>query len=141
MSYSRWSEPGYGFKLWNGSNGKDIVNFIAEHKSDFLSREEADEICEEIEKNGYTDFFEDEPASYIVSEIINTLENATMFSGYRACGDTDQEEMIGISPMYPWFMNQGDYVTKEMADEALKKYGKMLGITEKPDYFDAQYGG
>lgn len=131
MSMCSWTESGYGYPLFNGNNLNKIKKFL---ENDF--KEYNFEKCED------EDDLEDllgESVSWCVANIINNKENVNIFTGYQACGDTDQEEMIGIRPMYPWEMK--DIILIEKADELLNKYGEILGITEKPDYFDAYYFG
>jgi hypothetical protein len=82
------------------------------------------------------------PAAWSVGSIINQLEGTTVFRGYASCGDTDQEEMIGIEPTYPWLMNEKDrMLTKEKVTAILEKYAAILGVTQNPDDFEASYCG
>ncbi len=134
MSQREWTENGYGYTLYKDF-GK-IKEFIVEN-GDFPK-----ETKEEMK--GCTDYCELEecagdPIAWVVAKIINTLENITYVKGFREDGDTNQEAMLGIEPLYPWQMEKP--LERDEADSILNKYAKILGITEKPDYFSATYYG
>lgn len=61
--------------------------------------------------------------------------------GYQSDGDTGQEAMLGIEPCYPWSVTEKDMITKEDADKILTKYADILGVTDAPNYFEAEYFG
>ena len=62
--------------------------------------------------------------------------------GYDAGEEPEQEEMIGVDPRYIWDLNEKDRtLTKEQITEILEKYARMLGISAKPDFFNAEYYG
>ena len=134
MSMRSWSEYGYGYRLYNGDNFNRILKFVEGFdESDSTSYEVADfdELEDEL----------GEPVSWAIAKIINIKEGITAFAGYASCGDTDQEEMLGIAPAYSWTFNESDPKTEEQAKNILKKYAAILGITEEPDYFEAEYFG
>lgn len=138
MSMHAWTEPGYGFKLWTGKNFRTVCDFIKNNDDSVVIPddviEEEDEFSLEEELGA--------PASDVVASIINEKEDYTVFRGYRACGDTEQEEMLGIEPSYPWWLSDKDKtLTKEDADAILAKYAEILGIDEAPDTFNAEYIG
>ena len=145
MSMKSWTEEGYGFSLYNGKNLENIKSFIIDNckfRLDFsysFNNEEIEAIKAAEDLEDIREITSD-PTSWIVAAIINDKEftwSAVM--GYDSCGDTDQDEMIGIAPIYPWNPNQT--ITKEKATEVLEKYAKILGIEEEPDYFEAEYYG
>lgn len=133
MSMKSWTEEGYGYKLYNNNLDK-IKSFIvnsnrySEKKKEIMEAE--DELDLEIVINN--------PVPWEVADIINDQENTQVFQGYQECGDTDQEAMLGIAPQYPW---ADFHMTKEKADELLKKYADILGIEEEAEYFEAEYFG
>ena len=144
MSMHSWSEYGFGFPLFNGKNELQVFQFLCDQglfhddKNAFL------EAIEDPENNMYDVFWEflGEPASWQIGDRINHLEGLTVVKGYNSCADTDQQEMIGIEPAFPWEMNHRDRaLTKESAREILKKYAEILGVEETPDYFEARYFG
>lgn len=139
MSSCEWTEPGYGFKLFNGSNLETVKNFILSNISrlqpsssrsvnDFINAKTTDVAEEAL----------DYPLSWAVAEIINDLEATNMFKGYKESDDTDQPAMLGIEPLYPW---QTVQFSQPECDTLLKKYGERLGISETPDFFSAAYYG
>lgn len=139
MSWSNWSEQGYGFKLFNGKNDRQVLQFIRRNVRREISDQEAEDLIH-VEVP-YADIYGDD-ACVMVAGIINDLEGYRIFSGYIECGNTDQEEMIGVYPSYPWNMTEKDKtLTEQKARDILKKYANILGITERPDYFDAYYAG
>ena len=126
MSWRNWSEQGFGFKLFNGKNDRQVMNFIRKNIPQEITDEEAEAL----------------DPSYLVAGIINEKEGTTVFCGYRECGDTDQEEYIGVCPSYPWQLNDVDRnMTLDMATLILKKYANILDITDAPNYFEAYYCG
>ena len=136
MSMRSWSEYGYGFALFNGNNLKNIIDFIIGNtkldidvKNALLDSHDEQEINDTL----------GEPASQAISNIINDKEGILDVCGYDSCGDTDQVQMIGIAPSYPW-LNQ-KRMSLDEANKLLCKYAGMLGITDKPDYFEASYFG
>lgn len=139
MSYHCWTEYGYGFELWNGKNLQDVKNFILKH-DDVMDEETRTEFMGLPEEYDVEEFIGN-PVSYTIASIINKLERVSFFSGYCACGDTDQNEMLGICPAYPCDLSPAELITWSDAHKLLKKYGKELGITEAPDFFEAEYGG
>lgn len=140
MSWHQWTDQGYGFPLWNTDNTQNIKDFIIKHDDAMDDETKAEFKCltdpYDIEE------FIGEPVSYLIARIINKLEHVSFFVGYDACGDTDQDEMIGIAPAYPWEFSHAECaITCSMAHSMLKKYGKELGVTEGPDFFEAEYCG
>lgn len=144
MSMCSWTEEGYGIPLWTGNNFRNVVDFIVSHEfSDITTNDLSvlESICEEQDEFELECFLND-PASYWVAEIINNLEGTEIFSGFRECGDTDQEQYVGVSPRYPWNLSVRDrQLTREEVDKILNKYATLLGIEESPEYFTAHYFG
>lgn len=146
MSMKSWTEYGYGYKLFTGDNIGKIRDFLVgnvellsvqslteEDIEDIRSAEDDEELEEKLEE------YFDDPIPYVVAGIIQAKEGASCgIKGFRADSDTDQEAMLGIEPSYPW---QTEYRSKEECDEVLKRYAELLGITEEPDFFDAEYYG
>lgn len=147
MSMEETTEEGYGYKLFceNYSNFSRIIDFIVKHheklteelKTSLYQAKDNDELEDELEE------LLGEPAALTIAEIINQLENKEVMCGYRSCDDTDQPQMIGIMPNYPWHYHRmpQDVMTKEECNELLNRYAEILGITEKADYFLAHYYG
>ena len=143
MSWSNWSSQGFGFKLFNGQNDRHILEFIRSHIDDKAYAEISDKDAEDL-INCEVEYFEifNEYASEIVAGIINRLEGYTVFAGYPPCCDTDQEEMLGVWPDFPWRMEgRNKDLSVFQAASILRKYANMLGIKDEPDYFDAYYCG
>lgn len=140
MSMRGWTESGYGFALWNDNNFDKVKQFIVNHLDIFDMSDDWSKDILECDDDEYE--LEDilgEPVPWVIANIINTLEDTNVFKGYQSCGDTDQETMIGIEPMYPWSIER--IWSQDTADRILDKYAKELGIEEEPDYFEAEYFG
>lgn len=134
MSWRAWTEDGYGYPLFNETNFKTVMKFIADEKND-------PEVLKCEDEFDFKDLWSACPAE-IVAEIINEKEGYNVFYGYDSCGDTNQEEYIGVNTSYPWvFMRDNALLTKEKANEILEKYAEVLGINESPEYFEAYYCG
>jgi len=143
MSWSNWSSQGFGYKLFNGHNDRQVLEFIRNHADYKNYKEISDEFAEDL-VNGLTDYYElyDEYASEIVAGIINREEGYTVFAGYPPCTDTDQEEMLGVWPDFPWrYDGKSKNLELSQAVTILKKYANMLDITDAPNYFEAFYCG
>lgn len=139
MSMKSWTEPGYGFKLYNGRNLGRIKDFLVENQDVYKKKPftegELEAIRDAEDEYDLADYFDD-PIPWVVAEIIRYKEGVTDIKGYQDDGDTDQEAMLGIEPSYPWHTK---YRTKEECNAVLKKYADILGITEEPDFFRAEY--
>lgn len=140
MSMKNWSEDGYGFALFNVNNWKNIVDFILKNTTTNYTDEQKKEMYECEDEYELEDMI-DKPVAWSVADYINKAEGTTIFKGYQSCSDTDQETMIGIEPCYPWSMTTNDMITQDKANELLTKYAEILGITEAPNYFEAEYFG
>lgn len=135
MSWKAWTESGYGYPLFNDSNFRTVINFIAQHQKNDSGVINAVDAYDAYE-------YLDQSCAEEVADIINRLECYNVFRGYCSDGDTNQEEYIGVEPMYSWNMGVRDIsLTKEKANEILVKYANLLGIEETPEYFDAYYCG
>ena len=144
MSMRGWTEEGFGYRLFNEHNFKQVCDFIVEHNYRPLTQEELDELEEIVEeRDEYNLFcFFDNPASWRVADIINDLEGITLMKGFQKDGNTGQETCIGLAPRQPWEMNDKDkLLTRKTAEFLLLKYATLLSIDEKPDYFVAEYFG
>lgn len=144
MSMKTWTEEGFGMLLFTEHNEDKVCEFIKKYNPELLPTE--DELKSALESGEEIgDILQDslgEPVSWHVANIINDLEGTTVFKGYASCGDTNQEEMIGIEPFYPWTGNEVDRaLTKDTATAILNKYARILGIKEEPEYFVAEYFG
>ena len=149
MSMKSWTEEGYGYRLETGSNMKNIVDFIVDNtrelqkntKNGYVFNFSEEDIKNMYNCEGLFDLAEytDDPVPWVIADIINNIEGTELlFKGYQDDAGTDQEAMLGIAPVYPWYTPR---YTKEKCDELLKKYADILGITEKPDFFEAEYYG
>ena len=148
MSMQSWTEYGYGFPLNSGDNIEAIKKFICENSSieglppEYQIPEDMKAGIMECDETYWIYVLLKVYTSSIVAAIINDKEGTTLFRGYGSCGDTDQEEMIGAEPLYPWMMNEKDMtLTEERVDEILVKYAGILGIDEEPYSFNAAYYG
>ena len=144
MSMKSWTEEGFGVSLFTGHNEDKVYGFLKQYNPELLPT--ADELKSALESGEEIgDILQEsfgEPASWHIANIINDLEGTSVFKGYDSCGDTDQEEMLGIEPCFPWTMNRVDLsLTKFKAAEMLRKYTEILGIEEEPEYFTAEYFG
>lgn len=141
MSMRSWTEEGYGYQLINANNIDKIKKFIIDNDIKEYTDEELIAIREsenEFDMEGWIG----DPVPWRVADIINRLEGYKwLFKGYQSCGDTDQDCMIGIEPLYPWNIGMEEPITKEKADSILNKYAEILGINAKPTYFEAEYFG
>ncbi len=149
MSMKSWTEDGYGYILETGNNMKNIVDFIVNNTKELSSNKKNGYVfnfSEEDIKNMYKceDLYDlteytDDPVPWVIADIINNIEGVNFVKGYQADGDTDQPAMLGITPMYPW--ENKEIITKEACTRILAKYAQILGITEEPDFFIAEYYG
>ena len=134
MSWHTWTEDGYGYPLFNDNNLRKVLKFIAEN-TEYKEIEDCETDYDASDIMGQC-------CADTVADIINGREQLTIFRGYPSCGDTNQEEYIGVEPLYPWTMSENDKdLTKEEANKILCKYAALLGIEEVPDYFEANYCG
>lgn len=134
MSWHAWTENGYGYPLFNENNLKKVLKFIADN-TEYKELTDCENEYEACDIMGQC-------CADTIAEIINEQEQLSVFRGYTACGDTDQEEHIGLEPLYPWSLSENDrLLTKEKANQILVKYAEMLGIEETPEYFEACYCG
>ena len=148
MSMKSWTEYGYGIPLNCGENIEAIKKFICDnaqadsvHHELRINDEEKAKIMK-CEDTGEIYEILDLYPSCVIAEMINVKEGTTLFRGYPPDCDTDQEEMIGAEPMYPWQMNEKDKsLTQDQIKEILVKYAGEIGVTEEPDFFDADYYG
>lgn len=139
MSMRSWTEDGYGYQLINTNNFDKIKQFIIDNDTKEYTEEEFEAIRESEDEWDMEGWIGD-PVPWRIADIINKLEGYKfLVKGYQSCGDTDQDCMIGIEPLYPW--NMEEPITKEKADEILNKYAKILGIEMTPTYFEAEYFG
>ena len=147
MSWKAWSEVGYGYPLWNDHNTKTICRYIADYAADRLLAEDAVTLKRFADGEIELEMYEieeicDESVSWLIAGLMNEDAGTTIFRGYCACGDTDQEEYIGAEPCYPWTMNEVDKsLTSGDIIEILSEWSEKLGIDEAPDYFEAFYCG
>ena len=132
MSWSAWSDNGFGYELFNDHNMKKVFKFIAD-STDYKEVENCEDPFD-------AEQIMDQCCAYTVADIINNEENCDLFCGYISCGDTNQEECIGVFPRYPWEKPKKD-LSKEEIVKILEKYAKLLDIDECPDYFEAYYCG
>lgn len=139
MSMRSWTEDGYGYQLINANNIDKIKQFIIDNDTKEYTEEELEAIRESEDEWDMEGWIGD-PVPWRIADIINKLEGYKfLIKGYQSCGDTDQDCMIGIEPLYPW--NMEEPITKEKADKILNKYAKILGIEMTPTYFEAEYFG
>lgn len=139
MSMRSWTEDGYGYQLINANNFDKIKQFIIDNDTKEYTEEELEAIRESEDEWDMEGWIGD-PVPWRIADIINKLEGYKfLIKGYQSCGDTDQDCMIGIEPLYPW--NMEEPITKEKADKILNKYAKILGIEMTPTYFEAEYFG
>lgn len=143
MSMRHYTEDGYGIPFNSHHNKEKIIRFLYDH-GQLPPGETPDSLLEAMSEDPYLSMWEffSECPSDMVARVINKIEGTTIFRGYWECGDTDQEEMIGVEPCYPWTMNEKDRsLTKEDATAILIKYAEILGIEDAPEYFEAYYVG
>lgn len=139
MNMSSWSQEGYGYHLFSGSNMEEIKDFLL--KNGNYSKEET-QLIREAENEFDLQEVTDDPVSWVIAAHINAKEGLVCaFEGYDSCADTDQGQIICVVPKYPWEYRPEDLITQERADEILKKYAKILDIKEDPHEFTAEYHG
>ena len=145
MSMISWTENGFGFPLFNGKNIEPLARFVVQNSDYGYGEEQIKEIIEDCNDGDWAVYERlfDESASWAISRIINDKEGTSCVRGYDACGNTDQEEYLGVEPIYPWRATEGDLRLKTENDaiEFLSKYATALGITEVPADFTAHYFG
>ena len=144
MSMICWSEEGYGFELFNGSNCKTIIEFIIQANHENFTQDEVEELRELAKTDdiqGLDDFL-DAPVSWVVADAINEIEQFSLIKGYQSSEKDDTGQYIGIDPRYPWSLSDAERkLTKSDCDDLLDKYAKMLGISCAPDFFILHYSG
>ena len=136
MSWSAWTENGFGFPLLNDHNEKKIKEFLIKRLD--LEDDRVQKVIEAEDPWEYHELF-DQPLSWTIAKMIQEETGCKLITGYDSCGDTDQEEYIGICQEYPW--NIETKMTKEEAISMLSKYAKELGVDARPEYFTAEYCG
>ena len=136
MSWSAWTENGFGFPLLNDHNEKKIKEFLIKRLDPKDDR--VQEIIESKDPLEYDEMFA-QPLSWTIASMIREETGCKLVTGYQSCGETDQEEYIGICPDYPWFIETK--ITKEEATSMLSKYAEELGVDARPEYFVAEYCG
>ena len=136
MSMHSWTEEGYGYPLLNKDNLNTIKKFLI--ANGYIDEDYRQELMEMDNEYDIEYSFLGEPLPNIIANIINETEGENFISGYNSDGDTNQEMMLGISPSYPWYCKPR---SREECDVILNRWAKVLGITEKPDYFTAEYFG
>ena len=144
MSMKAWTEEGFGVPLYNETNFGAIKDFIVSHNFPEANNRDAKVRASIIDAED--DFeLEDvlgEPVAWVVAGIIRDETGYDSFSGYNACGDTDQEAYIGFKPVWPWDLTDSEHkLTKDVAMAVLERYSEELEIDEPPDYFEAEYFG
>lgn len=142
MSMRSWSECGFGYKLFNGSNFDRVKKFLMDHV-DVLCYGSANENKSTLSK--CCDEFDIELAigsypSTCVANIINSIENCFDFCGFDPCGDCGTDEHFGIPMSFPWDCDS-KFRDKDGAIKVLKKYAEQLGIDGDPSEFDLEYFG
>lgn len=147
MSMKTWTEEGYGYPLYNGENTKNIIRFLIDNKAvDSEKLEKLENLMKEdlpnITESDIEECINDFPA-YAVGSIICKKEGLSNLMGYIACSDTDIDSHLGFFKTYPWdnMTERSRKLTQKDADKILEKYAKVLGIEEKPDYFELEYYG
>ena len=148
MSMQSWTEFGYGIPLNSGDNIEAIKKFICENSSieglppECRVPEDMKASIMKCDETFWIYVLLKVYTSSIVAAIINAREGTTLFRGYDAGEEPEQEEMIGVEPRYIWDLNEKDRtLTKEQITGILEKYAGMLGISAKPDFFNAEYYG
>ena len=156
MSMRIYTVTGIGFILFNGENGKDIVNFIRNHKNSLYNvyqLKTAEEILSAVEEidlnfddnevmNALDEIF-DFHTSETIANIINHEQEIIGVCGNNSCGDTDVEENILYEPGYPWQMTEKEKtLSREDIEEILMSYAKELGVNPKTvDELELEYCG
>ncbi|MBQ7673230.1 MAG: hypothetical protein IJT36_01700 [Alphaproteobacteria bacterium] len=138
MSMEYWSEEGYGFPLFNEDNFDKVVDFIVKYEN-YNETKTTD--IKECKKDWELNEVIGEPVSCVVANIINRIEEVSLLAGYDCCGETKQEQMIGVVKFFPWQINKNQLINLQETNEILNKYAKVLGIKKEPDYFTAKYFG
>ena len=138
MSYTSYTKYGFGFdQLYNKNNFHQIRNFVTDSLKENNHLALAEKIEKVINPKDIEEILNEDASWYIASEI-NKRENITLCEGFQA--SSVNPEAIGIVPLFPWQLREKDSeISFEKATEILKKYGKILGIKEEPDYFVQQY--
>ena len=167
MSMRAWTEDGYGFTIdrltKTGDNlersvktaedFKPVLKFICDNLDLVMDAdsEPRDEIYACRTPYEYYEFMDQYP-SETIAEIINRREGTSCFSGFPpdetsyVCRDLGvriiSEERVGVAKCFPWQFNKNDKVlSEEDLRGILVKYAKMLGITQEPEIFSAEYCG
>ena len=140
MSMKSWTEKGYGFPLFNGTDEQfeQVKTFLSANCQELpiVSTPEEITACKDISDldNIY------DSAAYAVACALNRSLGVDYISGYASDADTGQQEMIGIYPDFPWIVGNLPK-TEEEAKTIMEKAALLLGISGKPDYFEAEYYG
>lgn len=139
MSMMSWTEIGYGYPLFI-DNFDNIKEFLANH-TDILGLENdvKEKIMQCDDDEGSLENAVQEPVPWAVARVMNALENTDIFKGYQSCGNTDQDAMIGVEPLFPWDVKH--IMTQDEVNEIMEKYSELLGIYTDPDFFQAHYYG
>ncbi len=153
MIYRTWSERGYGFEIFNGSNMDAVKNYLIEHCQkyihpfDYVQKKYID-FCEQTKEEILNAEDEYELAeitgeggcSYCIAEYLNEKYNTNIFAGYAPSDIAETADYIGVAPLYPWQIKGS--ITKEQAEEILETLATELEMEGKEiDDFDIEYGG
>lgn len=149
MSMKSWTENGFGMNLFTDNNENQVFAFIANNlellEGVNVTPELRNDLAACADYDKYVDLMANTNYEFpcdAVAKIINTKEGTTIFRGYWPDSDTDQEEMIGAEPMYPWQMNEKDAsLSLEETENILNKYTAEFGQNEDPSDFSAEYCG
>lgn len=151
MSYSEWTEYGYGIEnshelnrkffdyLWDNKEliTRNTIEYVLYHDST------VDDYLINAENNGTddTDFFIN--PFMPVADILNAKYDTAGFTSYPSCSDTDQEAVLIYEPVFPWEMKDGDRsMTREKLDRIFSELAETFDWNNiKPDYLNPRYAG
>ena len=138
MSMKSWSENGFGYPVYD-NNFYKMKEFLLAN----ITNEELLKGLQNAKSNSDIESalqFHDTSASEIIADTINKNEGVDVFSFYKK-DENDEPEAVGIVPVYPWTITSAEMKTQDEYVAILNKYAEILGITEKPDYFEREYYG
>lgn len=153
MSYSTWSERGYGFEIFNGLNLDAVKNYLINNCQKFMNSYDYDtkewhsfdertrrKIAEAKDEYELAEAVGVPGCSYCIAEYLNEKYNTNIFAGYAPSDIAETADYIGVAPLYPWQIKGS--ITKEQAEEILETLATELEMEGKEiDDFDIEYGG
>ena len=147
MGMRTWTEYGYGFPVFTGSNATNVLEFFKNHEHTFIQaagpKRHKEFYCalDELEDTAETDGILDEDiireglfdkTASAIAMIINRENNLTGFEGFQSDSEYDTPETVMYVKDFPWHFNQKErQTTLDEINGICNMYANELGIPER----------